>query len=67
MRCPCPLHCRFCGAARRRDPVGHYCPTKNCQYQYGYAECTLHEKRQKATARVIDKIKKPTPSEKGTG
>jgi len=42
-KCPCPIYCKYCGARRQRDPVGHYCPTKNCDWQYGYACCTLHE------------------------
>jgi len=28
-------HCRYCGARLRRDPIGQYCPTKNCQWQHG--------------------------------
>lgn len=43
--CPCPIYCRYCGAKRRRDFIGHKCPTHNCQWQHGYACCTLHEKR----------------------
>lgn len=43
--CPCPLYCRYCGSKRRRDSVGHYCPTRNCQWQHGYAGCTVHEKK----------------------
>ena len=35
----CPLYCRYCGARLRRDAVGHYCPTRNCQWQYGVKGC----------------------------
>lgn len=31
-------HCRYCGAQLRRDPHGQYCPTRNCQWQYGLPE-----------------------------
>jgi hypothetical protein len=43
MKCPCPVRCNYCGAKRRRDPVGHYCPTKNCQWEHGYSTCTLNK------------------------
>ena len=46
LSCPCPLYCRYCGAKRKRDRVGHYCPTHNCQWEYGYKCCTLHEKKE---------------------
>jgi len=39
--CRCPLYCRYCGAKRRQDHVGHYCPTAKCQWHFGYAGCTL--------------------------
>jgi hypothetical protein len=32
--------CKFCGAKLKRDPFGLYCPTKNCQWQYGVDEET---------------------------
>jgi hypothetical protein len=35
------LTCRFCGARLKLDSVGHYCPTKNCQYQFGVKECPV--------------------------
>jgi hypothetical protein len=38
-RCNCPLYCKYCGAKLRRDPVGHYCPTRNCQWQHGANNC----------------------------
>ncbi len=41
-KCPCPTHCKYCGNRRRRDAVGHYCPTKNCQWHHGYRCCTLY-------------------------
>lgn len=28
-------HCRYCGARLKKDTVGQYCPTRNCQWQYG--------------------------------
>lgn len=39
-KCPCPLYCKYCGARRRADQCGHYCPTKNCDWQHGYKMCT---------------------------
>jgi len=38
-KCQCPLYCKYCGAKRKRDSVGHYCPTKNCQWAQGYKDC----------------------------
>lgn len=29
------IFCKYCGAKLKRDVVGLYCPTKNCQWQYG--------------------------------
>lgn len=29
------LHCRYCGARLRRDHIGQYCSTRNCQWQHG--------------------------------
>lgn len=40
--CECPARCKYCGAKRRRDIVGHYCPTNNCDWQHGYSTCTLY-------------------------
>jgi hypothetical protein len=37
--CDCPLYCMFDGARLRRDYVGHYCPTDNCQWRYGIDNC----------------------------
>ena len=42
--CGCPIYCRYCGAKLRRDHVGHYCPTKNCQWQFGVANCVKGQK-----------------------
>ena len=42
-KCPCPIYCKYCGAHRRRDHVGHYCPTKTCDQHHGFKGCTLHE------------------------
>lgn len=39
IKCDCPVYCKYCGAKRRRDSVGHYCPTKNCQWHHGYSNC----------------------------
>ena len=32
------IYCRFCGAKLKRDEVGMYCPTKNCQWSHGLPE-----------------------------
>ena len=40
MKCDCPIYCRYCGAKLKRDATGHYCPTRNCQWQYGASTCT---------------------------
>ena len=42
-RCACPVHCKYCGAQLRIDPMGHYCPTRNCQWSYTGSglNCTL--------------------------
>jgi hypothetical protein len=29
------VSCRYCGAKLRRDFVGQYCPTDNCQWRHG--------------------------------
>ena len=44
MKCSGPTHCKYCGSQRKRDAIGHYCPTTNCKWRYGYAGCTLHKK-----------------------
>ncbi|MFA5187647.1 MAG: hypothetical protein WC551_14295 [Patescibacteria group bacterium] len=31
-------HCKYCGARLRRDYVGQYCPTVNCQWHHGLTE-----------------------------
>ena len=38
-KCNCPIYCRFCGSKLKKDNVGHYCPQKNCQWQYGVDNC----------------------------
>ena len=49
-RCPCPIYCRYCGRRRSLDLVGHYCKTRNCQWQYGYSMCRVPKEREvKAT------------------
>ena len=35
----CPIYCKYCGARLKRDPVGHYCPSKNCDWQFGVKGC----------------------------
>jgi hypothetical protein len=30
--------CKYCGARLRRDHIGQYCPTRNCQWQHGLPE-----------------------------
>lgn len=37
--CGCPTHCKYDGARLRRDAVGHYCPTRNCQWEFGVPDC----------------------------
>jgi hypothetical protein len=27
--------CKYCGAQLKRDPIGQYCPTHNCQWEHG--------------------------------
>jgi hypothetical protein len=45
MQCSCPVYCKYCGKRRSRDLVGHYCKTKNCQWQHGYSTCVFIIKR----------------------
>lgn len=40
MTCNCPMYCKYCGAKLRLDAVGHYCPTRNCQWRHGVSGCT---------------------------
>ena len=46
---PCPIYCIYCGAKRRRDIVGHYCPSLNCQWQYGFSTCPVNPKHDENT------------------
>lgn len=46
MKCECPIYCRYCGRHRSRDHVGHYCKTRNCQWQHGYLTCRLTKEKQ---------------------
>lgn len=32
------IYCRFCGAKLKKDHIGKYCPTYNCQWQHGVPE-----------------------------
>ena len=45
MKCGCPIYCRYCLRHRSRDNVGHYCKTRNCQWQNGYSTCRLAKER----------------------
>lgn len=40
----CPLYCKYCGARLRRDYIGHKCPTRNCQWEFGVVGCEHHKK-----------------------
>ena len=42
-KCNCPIYCKFCGARLKKDNVGHYCPTDNCQWEYGVNNCVIEE------------------------
>lgn len=37
--CACPIYCKYCGDKLRRDSIGHYCPTHNCQWEHGVKDC----------------------------
>jgi hypothetical protein len=50
-KCDCPRRCRYCGRARSRDTIGHYCKTKNCPWQHGYSTCRV--KDESATVRAL--------------
>lgn len=32
------IRCKYCGAKLKKDFIGYYCPTKNCDWQYGIPE-----------------------------
>lgn len=38
-KCGCPIYCKYCGAKLKKDYVGHYCPTHNCDWQHGVRHC----------------------------
>jgi hypothetical protein len=44
-KCGCPLYCKYCGAKLRKDVVGHYCPSKNCQWSHGAKGCYVPSKK----------------------
>ena len=44
-KCACPANCKYCGRRRSRDTVGHYCKTKNCQWQHGYKGCLMQSEK----------------------
>lgn len=54
LTCPCPLYCPYCNRPRSRDDTRHYCKTRNCQWQYGYAVCTLHHKDKTMQAEITE-------------
>ena len=39
----CYVFCKYCGARLKRDAVGHYCPTHNCQWSQGVSNCVSKE------------------------
>lgn len=39
MQCHCSIYCPYCGRHRSLDSVGHYCQTRNCQYEHGFSNC----------------------------
>jgi hypothetical protein len=38
-KCDCPIYCIYCGAKLKKDCVGHYCPSTNCQWSFGVDNC----------------------------
>lgn len=40
-KCKCPIYCTYCGAKLKCDAIGHYCGTKNCQWQYSANNCMV--------------------------
>lgn len=32
------IYCKYCGATLKRDAVGRFCPTQNCQWHHGFDE-----------------------------
>jgi hypothetical protein len=32
------IYCKYCGARLKKDYIGRYCPTENCQWQHGLPE-----------------------------
>lgn len=53
MKCSCPEGCKYCGRLRSRDAVGHYCKTRNCPWQHGYAGCTPHKSTKRETMKLL--------------
>ena len=51
LKCQCPARCKYCGAKRKLDVVGHYCPTVNCDWQHGYRGCTLFKNQTSPSTR----------------
>jgi len=39
VKCNCPTHCKYCGARRKKDYIGHFCGTNNCQWEHGFKGC----------------------------
>lgn len=50
-QCDCPIYCRYCGARLRRDPIGHYCSTQNCQWQHGVNTCPVSKREPRRAGR----------------
>jgi len=42
-KCSCPIYCKYCGAKLKKDIVGHYCPTENCQWHHGVDDCYIEK------------------------
>ena len=42
------MRCKYCGEILKRDAVGLYCPTKNCQWHHGADEADRTDKAAKA-------------------
>jgi hypothetical protein len=51
--------CKYCGARLRRDVVGQYCPTRNCQWQHG-----LPASEDSPRKRTPEQPEPPTPTPK---
>lgn len=52
-KCSCPIYCKYCGAKLKKDLIGHYCGTRNCNWEYGIDSCTDYEEVTKNNQSVI--------------